>query len=123
MLIKPTYYGKGQCDFCGANDVEVSSLPEITGVDYYPIYESYRICADCMSENYLEIEELIMTISRMELKTTILTLQERHRKTIKAAQKVWESITYKMPEQEVNIAKWILKEELQTLEILPKEVS
>ena len=62
-----------------------------------------------------------MSISKMALKQQILSLQIRNMETIKAAKQVWEAMIHSMSKEEIRLAKRVLKEELQTLEILPRK--
>ena len=51
--MKSIHFEYGQCDFCGAEDVEISPLSEITDT----ADDDTWICANCIEEDYPDFQE------------------------------------------------------------------
>ena len=54
MPIKSIHFEFGQCDFCGAEDVETMPLWEITDDN---ADDNQWICCDCLEQEYPELME------------------------------------------------------------------
>ena len=55
MPMKSIHFEYGTCDFCGAEDVEISPLSEITTPT--TTEDEKWICADCIEEEYPDLQE------------------------------------------------------------------